>query len=142
MLFSKRPVFLSFHLVFSLSLPLTLLIVPSSLSKEWTWPGAGEGEVAQKETSTGLSQIDLMDEETGLGDSAWPRLTSHWWLVQFRAQVLPDPKSSHWWLVQFRAQVLPDPTSSEKFLIPILQNRAETANFTGHLALLQVQPES
>ena len=74
--------FLSFHLVFSLSLPLTLLIVPSSLSKEWTWPGVGEGEATQKETSTGLSQIDLMDEETGLGDSAWPRLTSHWWLVQ------------------------------------------------------------
>ena len=35
-----------------------------------------------KATSTGLSQIDLMNEETGLGDSAWPRLTSHWWLAQ------------------------------------------------------------
>ena len=53
----------------------------------------------------------------------------------------PDSQVTGGW-PRFRAQVLPDPKSSEKFLIPTLQNRSETANLTGHLALLRVQPES
>ena len=68
------------------------------------------------------------------------QVTGGWSSLEHRSSLTPSQVTGGW--SRFRAQVLPDPKSSEKFLIPTLQNIAETANLTGHLALLQIQPES
>lgn len=85
MLFSKRPMIL---VIPSSFFPTTVSDAPhlSLLSVQRGALGmerGQSGEGGQKETRTGVSQIDLIGEETEVcGDRALLKLTGHWRLVQ------------------------------------------------------------